>query len=183
MYRGMNQALGSVSVSVDGGPLAGNEAGQGNDAARRLGFGRLLSDALKARGMRQDDLAGLLGTTQSSVSGWINGRYEPAAPTVFTVERCLGMEPGSLSRPLGYLPIEPASRLVSVESAIAQSPQLDDEEKVALSAVYRVLVKGSSRAVTAGGERPRTQPASPARARGATPAANAVRPRSAARGR
>ena len=163
--------------------MADKGFGQADDANRRLGFGRLLSDALKARGMRQDDLAGLLGTTQSSVSGWINGRYEPAAPTVFTVERCLGMEPGSLSRPLGYLPVEPASRLVSVESAIAQSPQLDDEEKAALSAVYRVLARGSSRVAMAGGERPRSQPAGPARVRAATPASTAVRPRSAARGR
>src|SRR3954451_19446032 len=111
--------------------MAESSSEQDDDAARRLNFGRLLSDALRARGMRQEDLAGLLGTTQSSVSGWINGRYEPAAPTVFTVERCLGMEPGSLSRPLGYLAGEPASRLVSVESAIAQSPQLDDDEKAA----------------------------------------------------
>lgn len=132
--------------------------------------------------MRQDDLAGMLGTTQSSVSGWINGRYEPAAPTVFTVERCLGMDPGSLSRPLGYLPVEPASRSVSVESAIAQNPQLDDEEKAALSAVYRVLAKRSVRA-GAGGERPRSQPASPNRARGTTTTAGTARPRSVAGGR
>ncbi|MDX6275849.1 MAG: hypothetical protein QOJ92_3059 [Frankiales bacterium] len=161
--------------------MAESSTVQSDDAARRLDFGRLLSDALKARGMKQDDLAGLLGTTQSSVSGWINGRYEPAAPTVFTVERCLGMDPGSLSRPLGYLPVEPVSRSVSVESAIAQSAQLDDEEKAALSTMYRVLVKRSTR--TTGGERPRSQPASPNRSRVATPTASTVRPRSVAGGR
>lgn len=127
--------------------------------------------------MRQDDLAGMLGTTQSSVSGWINGRYEPAAPTVFTVERCLGMDPGALSRPLGYLPVEPATRSISVESAIAQSAQLDDEEKAALSAVFRVMARRSARATAGGaGDRSRTP-------RAATATANASRPRTVAGGR
>jgi transcriptional regulator with XRE-family HTH domain len=157
--------------------MAESSSEQDGDAARRLNFGRLLSDALRARGMRQEDLAGMLGTTQSSVSGWINGRYEPAAPTVFTVERCLGMDPGALSRPLGYLPVEPATRSVSVESAIAQSAQLDDEEKAALSAVFRVMARRSARS-TAGvaGDRSSTP-------RAATATANASRPRTVAGGR
>ena len=91
--------------------------------------------------MKQEELAGMLGTTQSSVSGWIHGKYEPVAATVFCVERCLGLEPGSLSRPLGYLPVEPMSSTVDVETAIAQSAQLDEDEKAALAAMYRVLVK------------------------------------------
>jgi transcriptional regulator with XRE-family HTH domain len=152
-----------------------------SDAERRLGFGRGLADAMKARGMKQEDLAGMLGTTQSSVSGWINGKYEPAAATVFTVERCLGMEPGSLSRPLGYLPVEPLVRAVSVEGAIAQSPHLDDEEKAALADMYRVLVKRSTRA--AGVDRPRNQPATANRGRVAAAPVTTSRPRSVAGGR
>jgi transcriptional regulator with XRE-family HTH domain len=149
--------------------------------ARRAGFGRLLSDALKARGMKQEDLAGMLGITQSSVSGWINGRYEPAAATVFAIEHGLGMDPGSLSRPLGYLPVEPVSRTVSVEGAIAQSALLDDEEKAVLAAMYRVLVKQGSR--TAGGDRPRSQPVSPNRTRVPAASPAPARPRSVAGGR
>lgn len=152
-----------------------------DDVTRRQAFGQLLSDALKARGMKQDDLAGLLGTTQSSVSGWINGRYEPAAPTVFSVERCLGMDPGSLSRPLGYLPVEPLARTVSVESAIAQCAQLDDEEKAALAAMFRVMAKRSVRG--AGADRPRSQSATANRSRIGPSATGASRPRSAAGGR
>jgi transcriptional regulator with XRE-family HTH domain len=161
--------------------MADTRSSENDDAARRVGFGRLLCDAMKARGMKQEDLAGMLGITQSSVSGWINGKYEPAAATVFTIEHCLGMEPGSLSRPLGYLPVEPVSRAVSVEGAIAQSALLDDEEKAALAAMYRVLVKRSSRA--AGVERPRSQPVSPNRTRVATGSTNPVRPRSVTGGR
>jgi transcriptional regulator with XRE-family HTH domain len=103
-------------------------------------FGGLLALALKALGMKQEDLARALGTTQSSVSGWINGKYEPAATTVFTIERRLGLEPGYLSRPLGYLPLEAASGSIGVEAAIAQS-SLGEEEKAAMAAMYRVLVK------------------------------------------
>jgi transcriptional regulator with XRE-family HTH domain len=108
------------------------------DGRRR--FGRLLAVALKGLSMKQEDLARALGTTQSSVSGWINGKYEPAATTVFTIERSLGLEPGHLSRPLGYLPVEAASASIGVEAAIAQS-SLGEDEKAAMVAMYRVLVK------------------------------------------
>ena len=115
--------------------------------------------------MKQENLAGSLGTTQSSVSGWINGKYEPAADTVFRIERSLGLEPGHLSRPLGYLPVEPASAAPSVEGAILQSPVLEADEKAALMAVYQVLVdRGAPPAPRADRARPqaaRTRPAAP----------------------
>lgn len=164
---------------MDGGVVTEGQATE-SDGDRRVGFGRVLADAMKARGMKQEDLAGMLGTTQSSVSGWINGKYEPAAATVFTVERCLGIEPGSLSRPLGYLPVEPVARTLTVEGAIAQSGNLDDEEKAALAAMYRLLVKRSTRG--GGPERPRNQPASATRSR-MTAAPATARPRSMPGGR
>ena len=136
---------------VHGGAKA-DSGGSQSDVERRLGFGRLLASALKARGMKQDDLAGQLGTTQSSVSGWINGRYEPSAATVFTMEVSLGLDPGSLSRPLGYLPVEPVSHPVSVEVAIAQSTRLGEDEKAAMSALYHVLARSSEGAPRPGGE-------------------------------
>ena len=113
---------------------------RGRDGGRRARFGRLLAQALKARGMKQEHLAGALGTTQSSVSGWINGKYEPAAETVFRIERSLALEPGHLSRPLGYLPVDAVSTPASVEGAILRSPLLEEDEKAALLAVYQVLV-------------------------------------------
>ena len=165
-----------------GGPVASGKS-SADDAERRLSFGRMLAEALKARGMRQDDLARTLGTTQSSVSGWINGKYEPAAATVFSIERCLTVEPGTLSRPLGYLPVEPASRSVSIEGAIAQNTQLDEEQKAALSTMYRVLVKRGGSAAAAGAERPRSQSATTNRSRVAAPASAGPRPRSVPGGR
>ena len=115
------------------------------------------------------------------MGGWINGKYEPAAATVFTIERELGLNPGSLSRPLGYLPVEPAARPVSVDAAITQSPHLDDDAKDALSALYRVLADRSTPAMVP--SRPRRQ--APTKKRdwpGVAPAASG-RPRSIARGR
>lgn len=117
----------------------------------RVAFGRMVAEALKGRGMKQEDLAQSLGTTQSSVSGWINGKYEPPPATVFTIESALGVDPGSFSRPLGYLPVETAAGPISVEAAIAQCTLLDDEAKAAIAALYRVLAtrSGSSAAPTA----------------------------------
>jgi transcriptional regulator with XRE-family HTH domain len=135
--------------------------------------------------MRQESLASVLGTTQSSVSGWINGKYEPAADTVFAIERALGVDPGHLSRPLGYLPVEPAAPTVSVESAVAQCGLLDDEEKAALVAMYRVLVHRS--ADSGSPDRTRTTRSTPSstakRGRLATPPTAPARPRSVAGGR
>jgi transcriptional regulator with XRE-family HTH domain len=148
--------------------------------AGRSTFGRMLADALKGRRMKQEDLARSLGTTQSSVSGWINGKYEPAAATVFTIERALELDPGSLSRPLGYLPVEPAAQPMSVESAIAQCGTLDDEAKVALASVYRLLVARSGPIAMANA--PRYQPMGTTRDRRTSPPAANTRPRSAASG-
>ena len=164
---------------MEGPGAVGGKGGRGADA--RLRFGRLLAGALKAQGLKQEDLAARLGTTQPSVSGWVNGRYEPAAETVFAIERTLGLEPGYLSRPLGYLPVEAAARPPSVEAAISQSGLLGDDEKAALMAMYQVLVTPRDRATSE--ERvPKTagagvqSPLSPA-------AAAPPRPRSVAGGR
>ena len=134
----MRRALGSVSL------VGGAVESRSEVAGGRRTFGRMLSDALKSRGMKQDDLARALGTTQSSVSGWVNGKYEPGAATVFSVERTLGLEPGFLSRPLGYLPVEPVARPISVEAAIAMSTTLDDDAKAAMTSLFRVLADRSS---------------------------------------
>ena len=156
------------------------DAKQAPGGEGRIAFGRMLADALKSRGMKQDDLARSLGTTQSSVSGWINGKYEPSADTVFTIERSLDLDPGFLSRPLGYLPVEPVARPISVEGAIAQSTSLDDDAKAALSSLYRVLAKRSSPIVP---KRSRRTAPSTARDRLGPSAGAENLPRSAAGGR
>ena len=160
--------------------IGGAVEANGKTAEGRLAFGRMLSEALKSRSMKQEDLARSLGTTQSSVSGWVNGKYEPAAATVFTMEHSLGLEPGSLSRPLGYLPVEPAARPVSVEAAITQSPLLDEDAKAALAALYRVLAKPTTPAIVP--SRRRRSVSTKKRDRASGPPAAADRSRSIASG-
>jgi transcriptional regulator with XRE-family HTH domain len=125
---------------------------------RRHRFGRLLAEALSARDTKQEDLARRLGTTQSSVSAWVTGRYEPSAETVFAIERSLSLGPGHLSRSLGYLPLEAVSASPGVEDAVAQSTLIDDAQKRIVLAVYRAVVESG-----AGQDRPGRAAATPAK--------------------
>lgn len=106
---------------------------------RRRGFGRQMGEALGRAGLRQVDLAKLVGTTQSSVSGWVNGRYEPPPATVFAIELCLGLPSGTLSGALGYLPVQAGEDQAGIEDVIAWSVDIDPEAKQAIIALYRVL--------------------------------------------
>jgi transcriptional regulator with XRE-family HTH domain len=106
----------------------------------RARFGRVLSDALGRRHLTQQEFARVVGASQSSVSGWMSGRHEPPSATVLAMERMLGLEPGDLCRPLGYLPVDP-DQVPSVEGAIAECAALDDEAKAALLQVHRLLLR------------------------------------------
>ena len=125
--------------------------------------------------MNQEHLAGLLGITQSSVSGWINGKYEPSAATVFLIEQSLGIDPGYLSRPLGYLPVEAAAEPLGVDTAIAESTCIDDQDKAVLVAMYELLASKRDRSATT----PSGSKKSPTVAGRRTPASTAKRPSSA----
>ena len=107
---------------------------------RRKRFGQALSEALAGRSLRQSHLAELLVTTQSTVSAWINGRSEPSASTVFTVERALDLAPGMLSKLLGYLPVEAAGRIPNVEEAVQASDLVDTDAKRMILNVWFTLV-------------------------------------------
>lgn len=104
----------------------------------RARFGRLLSDALRRHDLTQQDFGRIVDASQASVSGWVGGRYEPPPAKVFAMERLLGLEPGGLSRPLGYVPVD-TDETPSVETAITESTTLDDEGKGLLLAVHRAL--------------------------------------------
>jgi len=93
------------------------------DDGGRARFGRLLGDALRRRDLTQQDFGRLVGASQASVSGWVSGRYEPPPAKVFAMERLLGLAPGDLSRPLGYLPVCTAETL-SVETAIGEARKI-----------------------------------------------------------
>jgi transcriptional regulator with XRE-family HTH domain len=135
--------------------------------------------------MKQGDLAALLGTTQSSVSGWINGKYEPSAGTVFAIEHLLEMAPGQLSGHLGYLPLEAGSGLTGVDVVIARCPDLEEEDKAVLISLYELLAAKRARSI---GTRRTVKPAATSRTRRSTtgttrrPAGNASTRRTGAGG-
>lgn len=67
-------------------------------------FGAALAEAMSSVGMRQADLAERFGTSQSTVSAWMHGK-KTRPVVVFAIEDILGLDPGTLSRHLGYLPV------------------------------------------------------------------------------
>lgn len=76
--------------------------------------------------------------SQATVSDWISGRRGMAPEQVFAIERVLELEPGALSRLLGYLPAD-AVATVTVEDAIRADPTLSSQHRDAVLALYRAL--------------------------------------------
>jgi transcriptional regulator with XRE-family HTH domain len=122
-------------------------------AEQRRGFGAAVFAARKAAGLRQEDLAArLFGADQArksqpTVSFWESGTHEPEAEMVFAIERAIGVDPGSLSRHLGYVPadIDPASIALDVLTSIQNDPLLSREARRRLVTLYRTeLETGAS---------------------------------------
>lgn len=78
--------------------------------------------------------------TQSAVSQWVRGETEPERDYVFAAERILDLRPGTLSRLLGYLPVD-AKSAKTVPDAIDSDPALTDRAKAMLRAVYREAIR------------------------------------------
>lgn len=104
-------------------------------------FGEALRHALADLEMSQLELAERLGlSSQSVISQWISETHRPDPARVFEIERQLHVEPGRLSRLLGYLPID-AMPVLDVETAVAADPHLNAQQREAVLAVYRALAR------------------------------------------
>lgn len=113
---------------------------------RRRAFGGALQKALTVKRMTQVDLAEALGVKQPTVSGWLNAIAVPESPAiVFEVERALDLTPGSLSRHLGFLPIEAVRSVATVRAAIMDDAALSAEEKAMLLGAYEAAAKSRRR--------------------------------------
>lgn len=118
-----------------------------NRAAQREAFGDALRRRLDDLGWRQQDLAAEVAAAEgrqaslnhSTVSQWMAGHTEPPAARVLIVEQVTGVEPGSLSRLLGYVPADIVPS-VTVEAAIDADPRLDNTARRVLKATYRSFV-------------------------------------------
>ena len=103
-------------------------------------FGRALAASLAARGLTSGALLYLsAGKTiegqRGSVTNWLKGKSEPSRPKVLAMEQFLGLEPGTLSRHLGWLPVE-ADGLPTPEAAIlADAGLLAAQKQILLAAL------------------------------------------------
>ena len=125
--------MGTVRVDSRGGASRATRAS--------ASFGGALRQALADQEMSQLELAGRLGlSSQSVISQWISETHRPDPARVFDIERQLDVEPGRLSRLLGYLPTD-AKPVLDVETAVAADPHLNAQQREAVLAVYRALAR------------------------------------------
>ena len=115
--------------------------------AQREVFRRALQQAREDCGLSQRALAQAVGVTQGAVWQWErdSGATVPRPDVAIRLEQVLGLEPGQLSRLLGYLPATTETGTTAgVVEAARTDPRLGEQERELLIAVYRELVRQSA---------------------------------------
>jgi len=112
-------------------------------AAQKTEFRRALKQARIRQRLSQRALGQAAGVSKTAVSQWELGRSVPVPAKVPNVERALELEPGALSRLLGYLPIATADDENSqdVVAALRGDKRLDEEARKLMIGLYRRLVR------------------------------------------
>lgn len=105
------------------------------DGQRTKTFGSALIRARQAAGLTQSQLGAAVSIPQSTLSVWERGDAEPSPEVVFELERALGVKAGSLSRLLGFAPVN-VQLASSVEAAILADPKLDPYQRKLLIQIY-----------------------------------------------
>lgn len=132
---------GYISDSAVGLPSAEVKSGDGRE---RFGvmLDQLLQERKRGRSWLGAEVARIEGSDEpisgASVSKWVGGN-PPAPGRVFAIEEALDIEPGMLSRLLGYLPAD-ARSVTTTADAIAADPALTPLARRALLAAYREFV-------------------------------------------
>lgn len=109
-----------------------------------VAFGRALTAAATAAGITtQRDLARLgreagIDRGDQAFHEWMKGRTEPSRTDVAILERLCNVEPGHLSRHLGYVPVG-VSTAATLDQLILAEPSLSDESKRILIALLETL--------------------------------------------
>jgi transcriptional regulator with XRE-family HTH domain len=121
-----------------------------NEARRpmRLAFIDALFAIMKQKGISQRQVATDLGwSTHTRFTKWGHGISEPEPDEVFEIERYLLVHPGTLSRHLGYLPLEAekASRPTGFEAIVQADDMIPDWGKDQLISVYRGIIRALGR--------------------------------------
>ena len=113
-------------------------------SGQRKAFGVALEVAMAAAEIRsvaelhrQGVEAGIDKTAGSFVT-WTRGGSEPSRPEVLILEEICGVEPGTFSRHLGWIPIE-ATTEVTIEQAVLAEARISDANKTILLALVSQL--------------------------------------------
>ena len=77
---------------------------------------------------------------EQTIGQWCKGLSEPRRSEVFAIEQVCGVEPGTLSRHLGYVPVD-VDPSVTIEQLIAADPDLTEEDRHLVLGVLRSIRK------------------------------------------
>jgi transcriptional regulator with XRE-family HTH domain len=109
---------------------------------QREAFKQAIAHARRGHGWSQRKLAEKLGVSHSTVAFWEQGKTLPTPVNVVDLERILELEPGTLARLLGYMPLDTMQReMRTVLDAIMADPDLGQRERDLLLAMYRELIR------------------------------------------
>lgn len=113
-------------------------------AEQRKAFSVALEAAMQSAGIRSTaDLyrrgtAAGIERTQDTFSTWCRGEVEPTRPDLLIIEAICGVEPGHLSRHLGWVPVG-INNSVTIEQLILADPDLTDANKATLLGLLEQL--------------------------------------------
>jgi transcriptional regulator with XRE-family HTH domain len=112
-------------------------------AAQKDEFRRVLLEARRRRRLSQRELGKAAGVSKAAVSQWESGRSLQVPAKVPELERALHLEPGALSRLVGYLPITSGDDKTSLDvvEAIRRDARLGEQGQELLIAMYRQLLQ------------------------------------------
>ena len=103
----------------------------------------MLIEARTKRRLSQRKLGEAAGVSKAAVSQWEVGRSLPVPAKMPDLERSLELEPGALSRLLGYLPITSGDDKTSLDviEAIRGDARLGEHGQELLITMYRQLLR------------------------------------------
>jgi hypothetical protein len=103
---------------------------------QREAFGAALIEAAAIANVDLDEILAIaskskIDSAKKVVYHWRTGEREPSRPQVRELERLCKLSPGSLSRHLGWVPLE-AAESEGIELAVLRNETLSDAQKQAL---------------------------------------------------
>jgi transcriptional regulator with XRE-family HTH domain len=106
----------------------------------RQRFAAALRQHMKVWGLSQEALAERLGTAQSAVSTWVNGKSIPNHERLFALERVFEVAPGTLASLVNRVPTDVEHRC-EVVTAVEENEILSRAHKDVLLTLYQSLLE------------------------------------------